>query len=213
MPDAVDGERLTPYGRKRVSDAIDDIARRRTREETRVRIEQSADIGRPWLEDRDPPSWTLISHPVMVHALMRAGCNDLPVVTSSNASPGVEGVSVRRLQDLLVGSCPLDPSNPSRGRVFCDDMGMVMEIADAIPHVARTALLGHPLGALIDLPACGDAELDAAVGSLFIVDIADTSFQDQPGIAVTLSPATWRACAPAPPRVNDQAMRLPHKIC
>lgn len=212
MPDAVGYDGLTEAGVQRVSDAVDDMARRLAREEARTRIGPYADAHRPWLEDGKPPSWTLISHPLMVHALMRAGANDLHEVTTTNATPG-PGVRVKRLQDLLVGSCPIDPLNTSRGKVFCDDMGLVMVIDDDIPHVARTALLGRHIGSLIELPPCGDDELDMVVERLVINDIDDALLDDRAGVSIGLSPAPWVACAPAPHRVDTSWMMTSIKTC
>lgn len=212
MPDAIAGGRLTKLGARRVADAVDDMARRLARSEARTRVRALPDILRPWTEDDRPPSWTLVSHPLMVHGLRRAGANDLPAVAGTTTEI-MPGLAIRRIQDLLVGSCPLHAPDPARGRIFCDDMGLVLVLPGALPHVARTALLGRPLSSLIEPPSCGDESLDAVVAGLRIADVQDATLDDIPGVTVFLEPAAWKPCAAPPPRVDAAWLRMPPRIC
>lgn len=209
IPDASDGEELSAHGKHQVEFAIDEITRRENRSALFDKIAGNPDGDRPWIKYSEAPSWSLLAHPIFVHALMRSGANDLTGKMLQNTATPSPGVRVRVLQDLLIGQCPLDPLNPSRGRVFSDDMGLVLEIGDTIPHVTRTALIGKPIGELIELPPCGDSELDAETAQLLISEIQDTIWMDRPGILVIPSRATWRGCAPVPPRVNEQELRQP----
>lgn len=214
IPDASADSHLTEYGREHVGFAIDDIMRRENRSDIFQRrlYFNEHEPARPWTIYTSPPTWTLLAHPLMVHALTRAGCNDLPGSMMANIATPSPGVRVRVVQDLLVGSCPIDPSDPARGRVFSDDMGVSLQLQGLIPHVVQTALIGKPIGDLIELPTSGDDNLDVEVAGLIIQTVIDAEWNGNAGTMVTFTPARWRGCAHPPPNIDENKLRTPGKV-
>jgi len=198
-----DGD-LTPHAWTVYDDAVRDVARRTRRSHVFARIDQDADMERPWRTLTEPPAWATFTHPLFAYALRMHGAYDMTAEALKDGDSPSAGLRFQRRHDLLIGRATLDPENP-KAKVGCDDTGATLEIMAEIPESTRQLLAGRSLGSLLQLRPSGDTTLDAHIANMTITHV--TQSKDMPVIMVTTAPVPWIAAGKAPHGTDVSTLR------
>lgn len=174
--------------------ALRDVSRRQARLAAHMTLADGSPAEEEWPEFDRPPAWSLLTHPLMAYAMRTHGIHDMDARTMTEG-PYPDGSSIRRVQDLIVGRLPLDPSSRV-AIVACDDMGAVLQISAAIPESTRHMLRGRTIASLVGLKPCGDPRIDALANGLTILHV--DQFEGENVATVMIVPTPWIAPSAAP---------------